>query len=649
MRILLFSLLFSCLGFFSTSTYGQKNDKAAETVVHLLNYLSMDYSGAVQNGQILDEMEYKEQQEFSRRALDLITDGNFLKEKEKRKLQAQLQSLVEKVNEKADAQQISQLSLKVIGEVISLTGLKTAPKVWPNLQHGKKLYAQNCAMCHGTTGKGDGLAGKALEPQPSNFHDAGLMENFSPYQAFNSIRLGVPQTGMQAYTQFSTDEVWDLAFYIKSLRFLDAERDTVQLKAIFDEISTTVGLDNVANLSDANLKAKLHSLKIKNENALLALRTVAPDEKEVYNSLPIAKKGLLDALKSYESGNKKQALTLAISAYLEGIEPVEVQLKNIDPAFVGELEATMFNVRRTIEKDKGLETLEADIDAALDMIYKAEKMLSDQKMNYSLTFLLSLSIVLREALEAFLILAIVVSLIRSTGAKKALIWLHSGWISAVALGVLGWFLSDYVLRFGGRNREIMEGLVSIFAVIVLVWMGFWMHSKTHAAQWTKFVKEKIGDLLHADRMLGLAAFSFMVVFREAFEVILFLQAVNIEAIDGNKSAIGLGVLAASAIVAVIIYLFLKYTKKLPIRQLFKYSTWMMVILSIVLIGKGVHSLQESGWISMTNWSFIPRVEWLGMYPTQQSILAQILLFIIVVVVIKLNDIKNDRRQANAKQ
>lgn len=649
MRILLFSLLFSCLGFFSTSTYGQKNDKAAETVVHLLNYLSMDYSGAVQNGQILDEMEYKEQQEFSRRALDLITDGNFLKEKEKRKLQAQLQSLVEKVNEKADAQQISQLSLKVIGEVISLTGLKTAPKVWPNLQHGKKLYAQNCAMCHGTTGKGDGLAGKALEPQPSNFHDAGLMENFSPYQAFNSIRLGVPQTGMQAYTQFSTDEVWDLAFYIKSLRFLDAERDTVQLKAIFDEISTTVGLDNVANLSDANLKAKLHSLKIKNENALLALRTVAPDEKEVYNSLPIAKKGLLDALKSYESGNKKQALTLAISAYLEGIEPVEVQLKNIDPAFVGELEATMFNVRRTIEKDKGLETLEADIDAALDMIYKAEKMLSDQKMNYSLTFLLSLSIVLREALEAFLILAIVVSLIRSTGAKKALIWLHSGWISAVALGVLGWFLSDYVLRFGGRNREIMEGLVSIFAVIVLVWMGFWMHSKTHAAQWTKFVKEKIGDLLHADRMLGLAAFSFMVVFREAFEVILFLQAVNIEAIDGNKSAIGLGVLAAAAIVAVIIYLFLKYTKKLPIRQLFKYSTWMMVILSIVLIGKGVHSLQESGWISMTNWSFIPRVEWLGMYPTQQSILAQILLFIIVVVVIKLNDIKNDRRQANAKQ
>lgn len=649
MRILLFSLLFSCLGFFSTSTYGQKNDKAAETVVHLLNYLSMDYSGAVQNGQILDEMEYKEQQEFSRRALDLITDGNFLKEKEKRKLQAQLQSLVEKVNEKADAQQISQLSLKVIGEVISLTGLKTAPKVWPNLQHGKKLYAQNCAMCHGTTGKGDGLAGKALEPQPSNFHDAGLMENFSPYQAFNSIRLGVPQTGMQAYTQFSTDEVWDLAFYIKSLRFLDAERDTVQLKAIFDEISTTVGLDNVANLSDANLKAKLHSLKIKNENALLALRTVAPDEKEVYNSLPIAKKGLLDALKSYESGNKKQALTLAISAYLEGIEPVEVQLKNIDPAFVGELEATMFNVRRTIEKDKGLETLEADIDAALDMIYKAEKMLSDQKMNYSLTFLLSLSIVLREALEAFLILAIVVSLIRSTGAKKALIWLHSGWISAVALGVLGWFLSDYVLRFGGRNREIMEGLVSIFAVIVLVWMGFWMHSKTHAAQWTKFVKEKIGDLLHADRMLGLAAFSFMVVFREAFEVILFLQAVNIEAIDGNKSAIGLGVLAAAAIVAVIIYLFLKYTKKLPIRQLFKYSTWMMVILSIVLIGKGVHSLQESGWISVTNWSFIPRVEWLGMYPTQQSILAQILLFIIVVVVIKLNDIKNDRRQANAKQ
>lgn len=229
-----------------------------------------------------------------------------------------------------------------------------------------------------------------------------------------------------------------------------------------------------------------------------------------------------------------------------------------------------------------------------------------------------------------MILAVIIALIRSADAKKALPWLHAGWITAILAGVAGWFLSDYIIQFGEKNREIMEGLVSIFAVIVLLYVGFWLHSKTEAQQWTKFIKEKIGNYLKTDRMFGLAVFSFVIVFREAFEVILFLQAVSLEASPENKSAIGLGVLAATVMVIIIAYFFFKFSKMFPVRKIFLYSSWIIILLAIILIGKGVHSLQESGWISVTHLSNAPRIEWLGIYPTLQTLLSQAGLIVICI-------------------
>src|SRR5699024_1815364 len=110
----------------------------------------------------------------------------------------------------------------------------------------KALYAQNCALCHGQNGKGDGPAGRSLDPIPSNFHDIDLMLNVSPYQAYSSIRLGVPGTAMVSFSgQFSDEEMWDLAFYIKSLRFRKTVNDTTQLRKIFTTNKAKIGLAEV--------------------------------------------------------------------------------------------------------------------------------------------------------------------------------------------------------------------------------------------------------------------------------------------------------------------------------------------------------------------------------------------------------------------
>lgn len=618
-------------------SFAQDDKTLAETVVHLLSYVSMDYPGAVKNGEILDEQEYNEQVEFSEQAFKLIQEGSFLKGKKKEKILDQVQLLMERIDQKDSEAKISGLATQINDEIIKASGIQTAPKIWPSYANGRKLYEANCAQCHGINGKGDGSGAGGLNPAPSDFHDNELMENFSPYQAYNSIRLGVPGTAMISYSNtFNEVELWDLAFYIKSFRFQDAQNDSLILKTAFEEIMPKIELSDVAILTDNQLLSTLKSKSEDPETTLKALRLMEPSNQDALNSLPVAIDGLNKALKSYSEGNKTMARTQAISAYLEGIEPVEARLRSQDANFVIQLEEQMFNVRQAIEKEKGVEVVKAEVDKAISLIHQADEQMREHKLNYWLTFIIAASIFLREGVEAFLVLAVVLALIRSAGARKALPWLHGGWITAVLLGVAGWFLSDYIIQFGGKNREVMEGLVSLFAVVILLWAGFWLHSKTSASKWQYFIKHKIGGYLQKEKMFGLAAFSFMVVFREAFEVILFLQAINIDATPDTRSAIGLGVAAAVVCIALIAYAFLKYSKMIPVRQLFKYSSWLIVLLAVILVGKGIHALQESGWITINSIPSMFRLDWLGIYPTIETIIAQIGVVGLIVIAYLLN-------------
>lgn len=602
----------------------------AEVVIHLLDYIARDYSEGVQNGVVVNQQEYQEMLEFSDQAYNLTHEGKFIPQ-DALSLIDDLQRLRSIIKDKKPAEAISKLSREIRNKIIEITGVATAPSIWPNSDNGKILYEKNCASCHGTTGLGDGISADGLDPAPTNFHDKELMLQVSPFQAYNTIKLGVNGTSMRAFTELSEDEMWELAFYIKGLRFEDEDIDTTALRTHFEDAFNEIALKDVATHSDEDLLEMLDSKTTTPEIHLQALRLLRPTGLETINSLAVAVENLNSALKNYSNGNKSLARTNALTAYLEGIEPIEARLKANDPAFTIQMEQQMLNIRQAIEQDKGIIHLQQETDKALAMITQADDLMKNNKLNFWLTFILAASIMIREGLEAFLVLAVVLALIRTTGVKKALPWLHGGWITAVILGIAGWFLSDYIIQFGGKNREIMEGLVSLFAVVVLLFVGFWLHNNSHAKKWKEFIENKIGRFLQKDKMFGLAAFSFMVVFREAFEVILFLQAINLESKPENKSAIGLGVLAAVACIAIMVYTYQKYSKRIPVRQLFLYSSWIIMLLAIILMGKGVHSLQESGWISVTGYTWLIRIDWLGLYPTLETILAQLALIMVIFI------------------
>lgn len=218
-------------------------------------------------------------------------------------------------------------------------------------------------------------------------------------------------------------------------------------------------------------------------------------------------------------------------------------------------------------------------------------------------------------------------------------YVHGGWIGALIAGVVTWAVATWVIGISGASRELTEGFGSVFAAVVLLTVGIWMHGKGQADQWQRYIRETMAKALSGRSAWFLFGLAFVVVYREVFETILFYAALTAQ---GNGAAILAGALTACAVLAAIAWVLLRYSGKLPIGQFFTYSSWLMAALTVVLAGKGVAALQEAGIIDLAPWSVVPRVELLGLFPTVQTVAAQAVMVLAIVVGFNWN-----RRKADA--
>ncbi|WP_139839243.1 FTR1 family protein [Christiangramia flava] len=510
--------------------------------------------------------------------------------------------------------------------VLQTTPIPISPPVWPDISKGKSLYRNYCMSCHGKNGEGDGSLSTELNPKPTNFWASKMLES-SPFQIFNTIRLGVPQTSMKSFDELSDKEVWDLAFYIKALPY-EQGKDKELAKKLISRKDLT--LKDLAFLSDQDLEALFQDISVDTMTSVAALRNYSRTGKSS-SSLSVAARFVNEAELFYEKGDQNAAREKALRAYLEGVEPVELQLKASYPSFMRKLEVDMQAFRSAIDHEQSKTKVRTKAKVALSGIEQAKSILADNKFSFWTTFLLAASVILREGLEAFLILITVLAVIKSVKASWAAKWVHLGWMLAVIVGVFSWFLVDDLINIGGSQREIVEGSISIFAASVLLYLGFWLHQKSEIGKWNSFVKTRVHSLLTGSNLLGIFAFAFIVVFREAFESVLFLSALNLEVEASNQSAIGLGVAGAFVIVLFLSWILLRYTKKFPVIKLLKISTVVIGGLAIVLIGKGVHALQESGFVPITGVNLSWRLDLLGYYPTWETISAQLGVISIILI------------------
>ncbi len=595
--------------------FAAEEEQSPRFIVHILDYLAIDYPGAVQNGKVIEAAEYAEQVEFAKEAIRMVEAIPTLKGNQE--LVSNLKKLQSKVLAKADEKEIAELSRVCEKIVISSQGIEMSPRKWPSLAKGKKHFEQNCAQCHGQTGHGDGPSGGSLDPKPADFH-AARAHQMSPFQYYNSIRLGVPGTAMAAFPNFSDAEIWDLAFYAASLKYSayapsQASTEPLTLSALASHSDEALLADNSLG-SSADKKLKL-----------IQGRTYQASDNIDYQNLDFAKSQLVLSVTKYSQKDFRGAKEAAIAAYLEGIEPIEARLRNSDSNLTIQIEKTMADFRNGISQEVSvdrLEELKFQVDKKLE---EARNVLANSKTSPWVIGSLAGGIFLREAFEAVLILITLLGVIRSIGIKGAAIYIHGGWIAAVLVGVVTWFFSGWLMQMSGATRELLEGIVSLMAVFILLYFGFWLHRKTEMGKWRAFINKTVETAVAKRRLIGLGFVAFMGVFREAFETVLFLRALLLEVGEAGEQSLYSGVAMSLLIVIISSAIAIRMSARLPIRQLFAVSSFVMAFLAFILIGKAVHSFQETGLIPMTHLPIGFRFDVLGIFPTYQTLLPQIVL------------------------
>ncbi len=345
------------------------------------------------------------------------------------------------------------------------------------------------------------------------------------------------------------------------------------------------------------------------------------------SNLAFAKKRLLDSLSSYQKNQAKQAYQYAVEAYLEGFELVEQNINAFDKKLRLKIEQSMTELRNLIRAEKPASDIEQAINQIISDLEEADRLLGSKSLSGSEAFASAFFILLREGLEALLIVAALIAFLVRTEQKEAVKYLHFGWIAALASGVLTWWVSASLIAISGASREVTEGVGAIVAMVVLLYVGFWMHDKTSAAKWKQFIDHNMQKALGSGALWTITGLSFIAVYREAFETILFYQALWAQSDEAGKTMGFSGFVSAVAVLAVLAFFIMRFSVRLPLRQFFSITSGLMFVLAIIFAGKGIAALQEAGLIASYQVDFY-RIDLLGIYPNIQGLGIQAMLILV---------------------
>ena len=598
---------------------------SSQTAWRLLDYLSVDYAGAVKDGKVISPSEYAEMNEFAGQVRERI--AGLPATKAQPDLLAKAESLQATIAAKQEPAVVSAKAHALANDLLAAYPTPLAPQRAPDLARGAALYAENCAACHGETGKADGPNAAGLDPPPIAFANAERARQRSVFGLYQVIQQGLDGTAMASYANLPSDDRWDLAFYVGRFAFSDAEaaageklwNEDAAVRARFPDLQTLTQTTPVALASAVGeTKARALTAYLRRHPEVVT-RTGG-------GSLDVARQKLAASFKAYEAGDRKAAADLALAAYLDGFEPIEPTLGARDPALMRRIEGAMGDVRGAIGKAAPASEVKSQIDRLDALFAAAGRALAPEKASKLSSFLGAFTILLREGLEALLIVVAMIAFLRKAERTDVLPYVHGGWIAALAAGGLTWAAATFFISISGASRELTEGFGSVIAAAVLISVGLWMHGKAQADAWQVYIREKLSHALSKQSAWFLFLLAFIVVYREVFETILFLTALWTQ---GGAGAVLAGVGCAIVVLAAIAWAMLRFSKRLPIGQFFGYSAILMAILAVVLAGKGVAALQEAGLLDLHPLA-LPRIELLGFFPTIEGVAAQALTLAILV-------------------
>jgi high-affinity iron transporter len=615
-RRLLLILLFAAV---LAPAPARADDAAVQIAWRLLDYVAVDYPGAVADGRIVSQAEFDEMREFSAsvsRRIAALPDHP-----QRAALLGEARALEAAVARKAAPADVAGLAHGLAGRLLAAYPVPRAPQAVPDLARGAQLYRENCAACHGATGRADTEMARRLDPPPIAFADRDRARQRSLFGLYQVIGQGLEGTAMPSFAQLPDQDRWALAFHIGTLAYpepLAGEgaalwRGDPALRARIPNIERLVSLTPDA------LAAEIGEPRAAALTAHLRAHPDAVMQRGDAATLAVARDLLGQALAAYRSGARERAGELALAAYLDGFEPVEALLNARDSSIVARVEAASGGLRAAIHDGAPVAEVERRGAELQGLFGEAGRALAPEAGGGTSTFLGAFAILLREGLEALLIVVAMITFLIRAERRELLRWVHIGWVGALAAGVATWWAASHLITISGAGRELTEGFGSLLAAAVLLFVGIWMHGKAQAGAWQAYVREKLDKALAHGSAWFLLGLAFIAVYREVFETIIFFAAMGEQ---GEGLALGIGIAAGLASLAAIAWAMLRFSARLPIAKFFAYSAALIAVLAVVLAGKGFAALQESGLIGVTPLAGFPRSPMLGIFPTLETAGAQ---------------------------
>ncbi len=622
------ALAAAILLFSSASVRAADSAPPAQIAWRLLDYLAVDYAGAVDDGgRIKSDSEFSEMNEFSENVhqrLESLADSPA-----KADLLTQSEALKTAIAGKAVPAEIANRAHKLAADLLAAYPTPVAPAAVPDPAHGARLFKENCASCHGETGKSDGPLAKTLDPPPIAFADMSRARRRSLFGLYQVIGQGVEDTPMPSFAQLSDEDRWALAFQAGSFAF--TEEMAKQGEKIWrEDPRARNAVPSLQALTQGTAEQLEAIFGADQGQALMAYLRRHPEALAAggASSLKVARARLAESLQAYGAGEKSRAADLALAAYLDGFEPVEPALTAHDEALMRRVESAMSGLRGSINQGLPIDQLQDQAERISALLDAAERALGPGEASPGASFAGASAILLREGLEALLIVVAMIAFLRKAGRSEALTYVHGGWVVALLAGGGTWAVATWLIAISGASRELTEGFGSLVAALVLISVGVWMHGKSKGDAWSAYIREQMSHALSKRSSWFLFLLAFIVVYREVFETILFYAALWSQ---GAHLAIVGG--AASAIVGLLLiaWLLLRYSARLPIGKFFSYSSLLIAVLAVVLTGKGLAALQETGLVDIRPAAGVPRFEVLGLFPTWETVVGQVVVLAVLII------------------
>ncbi len=582
-----------------------------EQLVFLLQYLGTDYSGAVEAGAIKDETEYEEMMEFSRALIDEY--GRATAVQPDPDGMARLREIRGMVEGKADPAAVRAATLQLLPIVSTRLGVVSYPSLAPDYADGRKVYQTNCARCHGIQGGGNGPSAAGLNPAPSSFRE-DRMNDLAPHQIYNAVSFGVQGTEMPSHQESLTEaQRWDVAFYVLTLRHDFRPRPPAG--------AVGFSLRDLAGHSAKELVERDGSGGAAVDLSVIDSLRKNPPGPSAAELIDLARHKLDRSWNACRAGQTETAVRLSLEAYLNGVEPIEADLRQRDPATLRDLERAFAEYRQAIRSGE-TRVASVKLSAIEGCLDQAAGSLNESELAWGLALLQSLAIILREGIEAALLLGIMITYLTASG--HASLRRHVGWGAAagVAAGLVTWGLAQFFLTITAVGQEALEGVTSLLAAGVLFSVCFWIIHNADIQTWKRFIKQKADLAMGGGSAYALAAVAFLAVYREAFETILFYEALWARS-AAQATAVLVGLAAGAVGLALVVVGMFRFGLKIPLKQFFAVTGLLLGALCFSFAGYGVKELQNIGWIKQTPLAWTVPIPFLDVQSTLEGLGLQI--------------------------